>query len=66
MGKVYSIESYRLKREIKDLEEKLSKRIQYCEKNGYMWLDHYTIKDMHECINDLYDRLKRIDDERPA
>lgn len=64
MAKVYSIETQRVKRQIKDLEEKLSSRIRYCEKNGYIWLDHYTIKEMHESIGKLQDRLGEIEDER--
>lgn len=66
MGKVYSLEEYRLKRDLKELRAMLTKRIEYCEKNGYLWLDHYTIKNLHEQIGSIVDKIKRMRDERPS
>lgn len=66
MGKVYLLEEYRLKKELKALRAQLTKRIEYCDKNGYLWLDHYTIKQLHDDIGSVIDKIKSIKDERPT
>lgn len=57
MGKVYFFETLKLRRQLRELQQILADRIKYCEKNGYIWLDHYTIKDLHEQIKDIKAQL---------
>ena len=66
MGKVFSLETMRLKRQLKELKEELSNRIKYCEKNGYIWLDHYTIKDLHQKITELNQQLEEDTNEKSS
>lgn len=63
-AKIYNIEVYRLKRELKDLELHLVAKIESCEKYGYNWLDHYTLRDLNYKILVLKARIK--DDQGPS
>ena len=66
MGKVVSLEKYRIIKQIRNLQEDLSARIDYCEKNGYVWIDHYTIREAHNKICELKKMLEDVSDERPS
>lgn len=66
MAKIYSYEEYRLRKLIKELQIDLSHKLEYCEKNGYLWIDHYTIKNISDSINHLMDQLERLKNERPS
>jgi hypothetical protein len=63
MGKVVSIDKYRIMKEIRSLQESLTARIEYCERNGYVWIDHYTIRQTHEKIGELKRKLEDTGDE---
>jgi nuclear transport factor 2 (NTF2) superfamily protein len=58
MGKLYILSEYKLKKELKDLKKQLATRLEYCDKNGYNWFDHYSIRELHFKINGLKKRIK--------
>lgn len=57
-AKVYNIVEYRLKRQLKELEADLAKRVRDGEKYGYGWFDHFTIKELNYKIEALKEKIK--------
>lgn len=57
-AKIYDMRIYRLKKELKDLELHLASKVESCEKHGYNYLDHYTLRDLNYRILVLKERIK--------
>lgn len=66
MAKIYSFEKYKLRRKLRDLKDDLKLKKEYCDKNGYMWMDHYTMQQLCRDIFDLEEKIKREDNEELA
>jgi hypothetical protein len=66
MAKIYSFEEYRIKRLIRDNQEDLLSKIDYCDKHGYLWTDHFSIKMIGERIEELKKMLENLKDEKPS
>jgi hypothetical protein len=62
MGVVYCIKRCRLLRDLKMLREQLTSKIEYCERHGYLYVDHYSIRDVSAKIDSILEQLK--DDEK--
>lgn len=60
MAKVYNLEEYRLKRELREARKDLRSKIEYCDKFGYLWVDHYTIKELHDRISLIVEKIKDV------
>ena len=58
MAKVYDIDEYRIRKELRCVQENLDSRMKYCSMYGYVWVDHYSIRQMHEKISELVEQLK--------
>lgn len=58
MAIVYCIKRCRLLRELKHLREELTRKIEYCEKYGYLYVDHYSIRDISSRIDEVLEKLK--------
>ena len=65
MGKVYSFEKIKLERRLNNLQDALAEKLRYCEKNGYIWSDHYIIREIHEQIKGVKRQLRDDYEESP-
>lgn len=66
MAKIYSFEEYKLKRLIKQNQEDLLSKIDFCDKNGYLWTDHFSIKMIGERIDELKKMLENLKNEKSS
>lgn len=66
MAKIYSFEEYKLRRLIRELRHDLCLKIEYCDRNGYLWVDHYTIKNLSERIDHLINELEILKNDKIA
>lgn len=66
MAKIYSFEEYKIRRLIRQNQEDLLSKIEYCDKNGYLWTDHYSIKMIGERISELMVMLENLKNEKSS
>ena len=65
MAKIYSLSIYRLKKELKDLRLELDICMKHGETVGFGWIDHYTIKELHNKIEIVKQKIQD-EQKRPA
>lgn len=66
MAKIYSFEEYKLRRQLKDLKDDLSRKKKYCDEHGYMWIDHFTLQQLCKDILELENKIKSEHNEKSS
>jgi hypothetical protein len=66
MAKIYSFEEYKIRRLIRENQEDLLSKIDYCDRNGYLWTDHYSIKMIGDRIEELKKMLEDLKNEKSS
>lgn len=61
MAKVYQIDLYRLKRELKELRQQLDSCLKHAESVGFNWIEHYKIRELQDKI---FIVKQKIEDEQ--
>jgi hypothetical protein len=66
MAKIYSFEEYKIRRLIRQNQEDLLSKIESCDKHGYLWTDHFSIKQIGDRIEELTTMLEDLKNEKSS